>query len=813
MTGTTVSPGISVRESIATRLLKKVFLVYILFALTITAIHMFMEYRRVKADVIVELNTAYLTFGKPLSIAVWNADPDQIGSLLEGLVASNLIYGVSVTQAEGSIIQQVGKIASPVKRQENEDTLGVRLESAGNQNNLFGYQYPIRHSETGPPKLLGYVTLFTSELIILNKIKYQFFYIIITECIKACILWLVFLGYGKRQLTYPLSELAAKASGITMDNLQPININVPGKTRNEVSVLRDAFNTMTSNLLKGVEEQKKLYSELDSLKNNLQLQVNARTKELLETNNDLTAQIKERKEAEDKASWYGRILENSLNEIYVCNSKNLKFLTVNKQARKNLGYSSKELENLTIPDILPDFSATTFERKFSHLQGNEGEMMILETTHQRKDSSTYDVEVHLQLMAFTGIEVFVAIIIDISEKRLLEEQLRQSQKMEVIGTLAGGVAHDLNNILSGIVSYPELLLTGIPEDSHLRKPLLTIQNSGQKAAHIVQDLLTMARRGVSVTEVVNLNQIISDQLDSPEMEKLMSFHPGIQFISKLEDEVLNVKGSPTHLSKSIMNLFSNAAEAMSKEGLINISTCNVYLDRAIKGYEQIAEGDYVKVTVSDDGIGIASKDIEKIFEPFYTSKSMARSGTGLGMAVVWGTVKDHNGYIDIKSVEGVGTTIDIYIPVTREELKEKTTATPLDEYRGNGESILIVDDVQEQREVASAMLTKLGYTVFSVPSGEEAVEYLKTNSPDLLVLDMIMEPGLDGLDTYKKVLEIHPLQKVVIASGYSRTDRVKELQQLGAGRYVKKPYTLMSIGISVKEELRSNHSRLIATVD
>ena len=796
-------PAISVRGSIATGLLKKAFLVYILFLLSITAIHMFMEYKRVKEDVMVELNTVYLTFGNPLAIAVWNADQEQIVSLLEGLVASKLIYGVSVSEAEGILVQQVGNIVPPVKGQRIEDTLGVRLESSDNQDYLFGYQYPISHSETGPPKIIGHVALFTSELIILNKIKYQFFYTIVTECIKACILWLVFLWYGKRQLTRPLSGLAVKASEVTMDNLQPIHINVPGKTRNEVTVLQDAFNTMTNNLIKGVKKQKDLYSELDLFKNNLQLQVNTRTKELQKTNRDLTAQIRERKEAEDKASQYGRILENSLNEIYVFNSKNYEFLTVNKEARKNLGYSTDELKDLTVPDILAEFSTSTFEDKISPLHRREEEMLILETTQKRKDTSTYDIEVHLQLMTFPGMDVFVAIILDISEKRLLEEQLRQSQKMEVIGTLAGGVAHDLNNILSGIVSYPELLLTGIPEDSHLRKPLLTIQNSGQKAARIVQDLLTMARRGVSVTEVVNLNQVISDQLESPEMEELTSFHPCIQVIHKLDDALLNVKGSPTHLSKSIMNLLSNAAEAMSTKGIIKISTANVYLDRAIKGYEKIAEGDYVKVTVSDDGMGIAQKDIEKIFEPFYTKKSMARSGTGLGMAVVWGTVKDHNGYIDIKSIEGAGTTILIYIPVTREEPQEKTAATSLDEYRGNGESILIIDDMEEQREVASAMLTKLDYSVFAVSSGEEALEYLKTNSPALLILDMIMEPGLDGLDTYKRVLEINPLQKVIIASGYSRTSRVKELQQLGAGRYVKKPYTLMSVGFAVKEELEA----------
>lgn len=801
MPGKTTSPVISLRESIATGVLKKVFLIYVVFTLAVTSIHLFMEFSRVKEDVLVELNTAYVTFGKSLAISVWDADQEQIGSLLEGLVESELIYGVSVTEVEGKIVQQVGDVVSPEMIKQSQDTFGVRLESIGGNENLFGYQFPISHSEVGPPRILGHVALFTSEFIVLNKIKYQVFFIIINECIKACILWLVFLWYGKRKLTRPLSGLAAKASEITMDNLRPIDIEVPGKTRNEVSVLQDAFNTMINNLITGIKKQKDLYSELNSLKNSLQEQVNARTSELQEKNRDLIGQIKERKEAEDKASQYGRILENSLNEIYVFDADNLTFLTVNREARRNLGYSSDDLAELTVIDILPTFSEESFKEKISPILRNEEEMLIFETVHKREDSSRYDVEVHLQLMTFPTVEVCVAIILDISEKRQLEEQLRQSQKMEAIGTLAGGVAHDLNNILSGIVGYPELILADIPEDSPLRKPILTMQNSGQKAAHIVQDLLTMARRGVSVTEVVNLNQIITDQMESPEMEKLLSYHPGIQIRHQLADGLLNVKGSPTHLSKSIMNLLSNAAEAIPEEGSITISSSNVYLDRTLKGYEQITEGEYVKVTVGDDGVGISSTDLDKIFEPFYTKKSMARSGTGLGMAVVWGTVKDHDGYVDIDSIEGSGTKIALYLPVSREELREKDEENPLEQYKGNGESILIVDDVAEQREVAGAMLTRLGYSVSSVANGEEAVALVQTDPPDLLVLDMIMEPGMDGLETFKQILEFNPGQKAIIASGYSRTDSVKKVQQLGAKRYIKKPYTLMSIGLAVKQEL------------
>ena len=390
---------------------------------------------------------------------------------------------------------------------------------------------------------------------------------------------------------------------------------------------------------------------------------------------------------------------------------------------------------------------------------------------------------------------------DITENKKIKSLYQHAQKMEAIGTLAGGVAHDLNNILSGIVSYPELLLMQLPEDSPLRNPLLTIQRSGIKAAEIVQDLLTLARRGVAINKVLNLNEIISDYLNSPENKKLLSYHPDVVIETNLDADILNILGSTVHLSKTIMNLLSNAAEAMPDGGKISVSTKNRYIERPIRGYDEVKEGDYVILIVSDSGIGISSEDMERIFEPFYTKKVMGRSGTGLGMAVVWGTVKDHRGYIDIHSTEGKGTTITIYFPATRKDVVREQSTIPVEDYMGEGESILIVDDVEEQREVASNMLQNLGYSVTSVSSGEEAVDYLTENTADLLVLDMIMDPGMDGLDTFKKILELHPGQKAIIASGYSETEQVKEAQKLGAGEYIRKPYLLQKIGVTVRDAL------------
>jgi len=504
----------------------------------------------------------------------------------------------------------------------------------------------------------------------------------------------------------------------------------------------------------------------------------------------------ELKESEEK---YRRLVENANDAIFIVQDEVVKF--PNPKAEEMIGYCAEELAKISFVDLIhPENKDMVADRHKGILNGEELPSTYSFRIINRTGEELWG-QINTVLITWEGRPATLNLLRDITQQKRLESQLQRAQKMETIGTLAGGVAHDLNNILSGLVSYPELILLEIPEDSPLRQSLLTIQKSGEKATAVVQDLLTLARRGVTVAEVVNLNLIISEYMKSPEYKKLISFHPNVQARTNLEADLLNILGSPAHLSKTVMNLVSNAAEAISEGGIISISTQNRYIDKPIGGYAHVEEGDYAMLTVSDAGVGISPTDMERIFEPFYSKKVMGRSGTGLGMAVVWGTVKDHRGYIDVQSTEGKGTTFCLYFPVTRKELAKDKSLLSIEDYMGKGESVLVVDDVQEQREIASKILKKLGYSVTTVSSGEEAVDYLKDNTADLLILDMIMDPGIDGLDTYKKIIELHPKQKAIIASGLSETERVKEAQKLGAGAYVKKPFLLEKIGLAVREEL------------
>ncbi len=390
-------------------------------------------------------------------------------------------------------------------------------------------------------------------------------------------------------------------------------------------------------------------------------------------------------------------------------------------------------------------------------------------------------------------------------RRELETRLIRAKKMEAIGTLAGGVAHDLNNILSGVVSYPELILLDMKKNDPLYPTIQAIRQSGEKAASIVQDLLTLARRGVAVSEVVDFRVLLEEYLQSPEFLALGKLHERVAVQCKLKDDLLNVKGSRLHLMKTVMNLVINGMEAMPDGGTLTLSVDTVYIDTVLKGYDTVKEGDYVRFSITDTGIGMTLEVTEQIFEPFFTQKNMGRSGTGLGMAVVYSTVKDHGGFIDVKSTPGEGSIITVYFPMSRESMTLATGRSEISSMVGNNEHVLVVDDIYEQRLIASSMLKRLNYTVATAAGGEEAVAYIKNNVVDVVVLDMIMPSGMDGLDTFMALQVVSPHVKVVIASGFSDNDRVMRAQELGAGRYLRKPYSLEMLGLALLDTLNNEN--------
>jgi two-component system, cell cycle sensor histidine kinase and response regulator CckA len=529
-------------------------------------------------------------------------------------------------------------------------------------------------------------------------------------------------------------------------------------------------------------------------------------RQLILIHHDVTDRKKTEEELKEREEKYRALFERGPFGVVILDPETTQPIEFNDQVCKQLGYTRNEFARLKMSDIdAVENSDETRERIQKVMEEGYGEF---ETLQRTKTGEIINILVVAQHIETSNGFVYHCIWWDITdrkkgeiEKKNLEERLQRAEKMEALGTLAGGVAHDLNNVLGIIVGYSEMTLYDLEATSPLRPALESIMGGSQKAAAIVQDLLTLARRGIADRRVANLNVIVAECQYSPEFKGLSSLHPALIVKIDLEPDLLNIAGSSVHLGKTLFNLITNAAEAMPKGGTVTIKTSNQYLDKPIRGYDEVREGDYVVLSVTDTGEGIAPQDLKRIFEPFYTKKVMGRSGTGLGLAVVWGTVKDHLGYIDVTSEEGKGSAFSLYFPVTREEMAAREKAVSIAEYIGKGESILVIDDVKGQRDLAENMLKKLNYQISTVPSGEAAVHYLKDHPVDLLVLDMIMDPGMDGLDTYRKILEIHPRQKAVIVSGFSESDRVRAAQALGAGVYVKKPYVLKKLGLAVRREL------------
>ena len=487
--------------------------------------------------------------------------------------------------------------------------------------------------------------------------------------------------------------------------------------------------------------------------------------------------------------------------IWVKNSPEYKQTSVihaNKAAASLLGYQPEEMTGLSVADLDADITPTRWNQEIRGMQ--ESAFYTLTTTCLRKDGSTFPVEVYLNYFEYENESYHFAFFMDVSRQQEMEAKLHRSMKMEAIGLMASGVAHDLNNILSGIVSYPELLLMKLPPESELRTPLESIRKSGLRAAEVVSDMLTVTRGVMAARELVNFNALVGEQLESPEWKQLKSGNDQLTCAFVLDPDLLNVSCSPVHIRKSLSNLLFNAVEAMDGDGTVTVTTANRYIEQSVAENNYLKRGEYVLLSVSDTGSGISSEDMEHIFEPFYSKKVMGKSGTGLGLTIVWNTVQDHGGDITVES-DARGTTFNLFFPATRENVDVQKEEESREDLLGNGELILVVDDEEQQRGIAGQLLESLGYSVSIAASGEEAVDLIAEKHFDLVLLDMIMDPGINGRRCYELMLDHRPGLKAIIASGFSESGEVKKALSLGASSFIRKPYTIVQLGRELRQAL------------
>jgi len=510
---------------------------------------------------------------------------------------------------------------------------------------------------------------------------------------------------------------------------------------------------------------------------------------------DITARREAEQELRRSEERYRTLFEESKDGVFLT-ADDGRVVDVNQSLLDMLGYTREELLGLNIAQVYADPSDRDKYRRAIKEAGSVKDYPI---TFKRKDGKEiHCLETASCRLAFDGAIIGCqGITRDVSEQEHLQEQLIQAQKMEAVGTLAGGVAHDFNNILQVALGYSELILgdEGLPQ--RYKPDLQKINESARRGADLVQRLLTFSRKTQSNPQPLSVNRRIN------EIGKMLerTIPKMIDIRLMLDEDLAAINADPTQLDQVLMNLAVNARDAMPDGGKLIIETANILLDEEYaRTHLDVRPGHYVLLMVTDTGSGMDKDTLEHIFEPFYTTKG-AGEGTGLGLAVVHGIVQQHGGFIRCYSEPGAGTTFNIYFPalVSDEAPEERVSGL---RPRGGSETILVADDDEMVRDLCSRILVKAGYTVIAASSGKEALERYKTQGEgiSLVILDLIM-PEMSGKQCLEGLLSLDPSIKVVIASGYSANGPTKDALSAGAKGFVNKPYDIRQVLAVVREIL------------
>ena len=510
------------------------------------------------------------------------------------------------------------------------------------------------------------------------------------------------------------------------------------------------------------------------------------------------------------AERYRDYFENAKDAIYVHDLAG-HYIMVNKAGEDLIGYSREEILQMRISDVVPrpylDHIHTRLKEKLA-----DHSLTIYECEAIRKDGNRVPIEVSSRLIYENGVPVAVqGSARDITERKRAEEalrasqlQLQQSQKLEAIGQLAGGVAHDFNNMLTAIIGYTDLSLRRVGLENPIRRNLEETKKAAERAASLVRQLLAFSRKQILEPKVLDLNDVVKD------MHKMLTRLIGenIKLATRLETDLGSVKADPCQVEQIIVNLVVNARDAMPRGGRVTIETANVSLDaQTAAKHVAVNPGEYVMLTVSDTGSGMDQETQARIFEPFFTTKEVGK-GTGLGLSTVYGIVKQSGGNIWVYSEPGFGTVFKVYLPRIDEATANSIARLAQESNAPRGtETILLVEDEDVVRGLTRKILMQAGYNVLDARSGNEAIRLCATHagSIDLLLTDVVM-PEISGKEVADRLLELRPSIRVLFMSGYTDEAIVQHGVLDANVKFIQKPFTWIALTRKVREVLNRKTS-------
>ncbi len=515
--------------------------------------------------------------------------------------------------------------------------------------------------------------------------------------------------------------------------------------------------------------------------------------------------IQKRKDAEEalraSVERYRVLFEKNPGSMWVYDAETLAFLAVNDTAIRNYGYSAEEFLSMTIKEIRPAKDVARLLETVTAARAGYADTR--DWRHRKKDGSFIDVEIASQPLEFSGRRARLVLAKDVTEKKLLEEQFRQAQKMEAVGQLAGGVAHDFNNVLTAILGYGGLLAARLASDPSGREEVEEILRAAERAVALTRQLLAFSRRQVLEPVVLSLNELIRN------LEKMLGRLIGehLSLVTRLDPSLGNVLADAGQIEQVIVNLVVNARDAMPQGGRLTIETANADLDESYaQRHASVRPGRYVLVAVNDTGVGMDTETLAHIFEPFFTTKEKGK-GTGLGLSTVYGIVKQSEGNIWVYSELGKGTTFKVYLPRVDKSLPRSASKTWPAVTAGGHETILVVEDEAAIRSLTRRILEKHGYRVLDAPNGGEA-EKLVTGNPekiDVLLTDLVM-PDMTGTELATRLCAKRPGLRVVLMSGYTDDAVVRDGPPESERAFLQKPFTPAMLVRKIRDVLSSGGS-------